>query len=104
MAFVMRRIFFGKTGTGDELIKICQDGNFVVRALGIAIKPRVLSDFNSGRTDRVVMEWEAQSISELMVIGEEGGDDPVYQQEFATVFGRLAELIDYAEVDIWQTH
>ena len=104
MAFVMRRTFFGKTGSGDELIDICNDGNFLVRALGIAIKPRVLSDFNSGRTDRVVVEWEAESISELMVFGEEGGDDPVYQQEFASVFGRLAELIDYAEVETWQTH
>ena len=104
MAFVMRRIFFGKTGSGNELIDICNDGNFLVRALGIAIKPRVLSDFNSGRTDRIVVEWEAESISELMVFGEEGRDDPVYQQEFARVFGRLAELIDYAEVEIWQTH
>ena len=59
MAFVMRRIFYGKTGSGDELIKICNDGNFLVRALGIAIKPRVLSDFNSGRTDRITVEWEA---------------------------------------------
>jgi hypothetical protein len=104
MAFVMRRIFHGKPGSGNKLIEICNDGNFIVRALGIAIKPRVLSDFNSGRTDRVVMEWEAESISELMVYGEEGGEDPIYQEEFARVFGRLAGLIDHAEVDIWQTH
>jgi len=76
MAYVMRRIFYGKPGTGNELIDICNDGNFIVRALGIAIKPRVLSDFNSGRTDRIVMEWEAESISELMVFGEEGGATP----------------------------
>lgn len=104
MAFVMRRIFYGKPGSGNELIEICEDGNFMVRALGIAIKPRVLSDFNSGRTDTVVVEWEAESISELMVFGEEGGDDPVYQEEFARVFGKLAGLIDYAEVQILQTH
>ncbi len=50
------------------------------------------------------MEWEAESISELMVFGEEGGDDPVYREVFAQVFSRLTELIDYAEVDTWQTH
>ena len=104
MAFVMRRIFFGKTGTGDELIKIITDGNFMVRALGIAIKPRVLSDFNSGRTDRIVMEWEAESLTELIAFDEEGAGDPDYQAEFARIFSRLAELIDYAEVEIWQTH
>ena len=104
MAYVMRRIFHGKPGSGNELIDICRDGNFIVRALGIAIKPRVLSDFNSGRTDRIVMEWEAESISELMVFGEEGGDDPVLREEFAQVFKRLTELIDHAEVDTWQTH
>ena len=104
MAYVMRRIFFGKPGSGNELIEICNDANFIVRALGIAIKPRVLSDFNSGRTDTIVVEWEAESMSELMVNGEEGGDAPVYQEEFARVFGKLAGLIDYAEVEIWQTH
>ena len=86
MAYVMRRIFCGKPASGNELRDICHDENFNVCALGIGIKPRVLSDFNDGRTDRTVMEWEAESISKLMVFGEERGDYPVYREEFAKVF------------------
>ena len=104
MAYVMRRIFYGKTGSGDELIKICTDSNFMVRGLGIAIKPRVLSDFFSGRTDRIVVEWEAESMSELIAIGDEAGVDAGFQEEFGRFFSRLSELIDYAEVETWQTH
>ena len=65
MAFLRRRIFYGKVGKGDQLIAHLQEGNLMFRGLGAAIRPHILSDFNSGRTDRVVMEWEANTIDEL---------------------------------------
>ena len=47
MTFVIRRIFHSKPGSADELIKICADASFMVRELGIAVKPKVLPDLNS---------------------------------------------------------
>ena len=104
MAFVRRRTFYGKVGKGDQLIEHLQQINMTVRGQGEAIKPRIMSDFNSGRTDRVVMEWEANSVEELDSVEtevkayEEGSD------LFRELVDRLAELIEFAEVDTWQTH
>lgn len=104
MAFVTRRIFHGKPGSADELIRMCTDASFMVRGLGIAVKPRVLSDLNSGRTDRVVIEWELEDLSETMAVESERDEDVDSQEEYEDWFERLSEIIDYAEVEIWQTH
>ena len=104
MAFVTRRIFYGKPGSADELIEICTDASFMVRGLGIAVKPKVLSDLNSGRTDRVVIEWELEDLSETMAVEEERDDDTESQEEYEGWFDRLSQIIDYAEVEIWQIH
>ena len=104
MAFVTRRIFYGKPGSADELIEICTDAGFMVRGLGIAVKPKVLSDLNSGRTDRVVIEWELEDLSETMAVEGERDEDAESQEEYEDWFGRLSQIIDYAEVEIWQIH
>ena len=104
MTFVIRRNFHGKPGTADELIKICADPSFMVRGLGIAVKLKVLSDLNGGRTDRVVVEWELEDLSEGMAVGSERDEYVDSQEEYADWFERLSEIIDHAEVEIWQTH
>ncbi len=104
MAFVRHRIFYGRVGKGDQLIEHLQEMHLMIRGPGVAIKPRILSDYHSGRTDRVVMEWEANSIEELDSVEtevkayEEGPD--LYQENF----DKLAELIEFAEVDTFLTH
>ena len=87
-----------------ELIKICADANFMLRGLGIAVKPRVLSDLHSGQTDRVVAEWELEDLSETMAVEGERDEDVDSQDEYEDWFERLSEIIDYAEVEMWQTH
>jgi len=49
MPVVMRRVFYGKVGRGYELIARLQEGNILVRQQGMAIKPRILADYSSGR-------------------------------------------------------
>ena len=43
----------------------------MVGGLGIAVKPKVLSDLNSGRIDRVVVAWELEDLSEAMAVDSE---------------------------------
>ena len=104
MAFVRRRMFYGKVGKGDQLIEHLQQMNLMVRGQGAAIRPRVLSDFNSGRTDRIVMEWEANTIEELDSVVSEVQAYEEGPDLFRESFDKLAELIEFAEVDTWQTH
>ena len=56
MTVVQRRVFYGKVGMADQLIEQLREGNLMIRQSGVAIKPRILSDFLSGRTDRVVTD------------------------------------------------
>ena len=76
----------------------------MVRGLGVAIRPRILSDFQSGRTDRVVWEWEAADIGEILALEEELGAYPEGKENFQDWFTKLAELIHYAEAENWQVH
>ena len=104
MTFVMRRVFHGKVGRGDQLIEHLQEGNILARALGLAIIPRVLSDQDSGGTDRVAVEWEANSLVELEAVGEEiwvYSEGPDVFREF---FDKLIALVEYAEAETWTVH
>ena len=68
------------------------------------MKPKVLSDLNGGRTDRVVVEWELEDLSEATAVGSEWDEGVDSQEEYADWVERLSEIIYHAEVEIWQTH
>ena len=104
MAFVMRRVFQGKVGRGDELIEHLEKGNILARAHGLAIIPRVLSELHSGGTDRVAMEWEANSIAELEAVAEEIWVYPEGPELFREFSDKLEELVEYAEAELWTVH
>ena len=104
MTIVQRRIFYDRVGMANQLIELIEEGNLMARGVGVAIKPRILSDYQSGRTDRVVMEWEAEGLSELEAVQGElfaYPEGPELMEEF---FGRLHQLIEYAEVETWTVH
>ena len=97
-------VLYGRTGTGHELIDHLEEGNRMARAVGVAIKPRILSDRDSGRTDRVVVEWEADSLDEILAVQTELWVYPEAPEQFQAWFDRLAELAEYAEIETWQLH
>ena len=104
MTIVHRRVFFGKVGVARELIEHLQQGSIIARGSGLAIKPRILSDFQSGRTDRVVMEWEVEEVGELFAFEDEVMAYPEGEETFSEWFSKLTDLIHYAEVENWQVH
>ena len=104
MAIVQRRVLVGKVGTGNELIEHLKKGNEYLTSSAINVKTRVLSDHNSGRTDRVVAEWEIEDVGELEVAMDQAMEDPRVQAAFGPWVARLNELIHYAEVENWHIH
>ena len=104
MAIVERRVFYGKIGTGQQLLKHLQDGNESIARYGANLKARVLSDHNSGRTDRVVAEWEAESVGDIEAAIDRVMADPQAQSEFGPWIEKLNGLIHYAEVEHWHVH
>ena len=104
MTIVQRRTFFGKIGTGQELLAHIQEGNKAIERHGLKVKGRVLSDHNSGRTDRVVAEWEMEEVGQVDAALDELMADPKVQVEFGPWLAKLNDLIHYAEVEHWHVH
>ena len=104
MPIIERRVFYGKMGNGEPLIKHLQEGNEVFARFGLDVKARLLSDHNSGRTDRVVAEWQMESPTEMEDALEQAMSDPQTSAEFTAWVEKLNSLIHYAEVEHWHLH
>lgn len=101
MAIIQRRVFYGKVGTADELVGWANDMYSLIKAHNPSVKYRILSDHQSGRTDRVATEIEAESMAELDSMLENTMSDDSAREQFGQVFSRLGALIEYAEVEQW---
>ena len=104
MALIQRRIFYGKIGTGQQLIEHLQQGNEILRRGGVDIGTRVLSDHNSGRTDRVVVEFEMEDAGDFDRAIGQAMENPQAQAEFGPWIEKLNDLIHYAKVEHWHVH
>jgi len=102
LAVVERRIFFGKVGKGHLLISQMKQLDEIFKQYGIDIESRLLSDFNSGRTDRIIVEWTYENPGDLERAEAEAFSSPEAQQAFSEWSAVLKDLILYAEVEHWQ--
>ena len=97
MAFVHRRVFFAKVGKADALVEHLKEGE---RLMGSGkIKTRLLTDYQSGRSDRVVMEWEVESFGDIDAQMSGLGQDAELMAKFQVWEPKLNELIHHSEVD-----
>ena len=103
MAIVERRIFYGKVGKGHLLIRQMRELGDLFHQYGIDMKTRLLSDFNSGRTDRIIVEWEYEKVGDLETAEAEAFSNLEAQQAFSEWSAVLNNLILYAEVEHWRT-
>ena len=103
LAIVERRIFYGKVGKGQLLIAQMRELDGLFQQFGIPFKTRLMSDFNSGRTDRIIFETEYDNPGDLEAAEAEGFSGPEAEQAFSQWSATLNDLILYAEVEHWQT-
>ena len=66
---------------------------------GFKMKTRVLTAHHSGRTDRVVWEWELNSLDKMDADLNKAMADPKDAAEFGKWFAQLSGMIHYAEVE-----
>ena len=102
MAIIERRIFYGKVGSGGDLAEASRQFFQTLESAGVDFNTRILTDYQSGRTDRVVYEMEAESIGAIESAMAGVMEDPAAQEAFGKLEGRLQELITHAEVEHWQ--
>ena len=99
MAVVNRRTFYGKVGQADAIVKLLQEGGKLFAKHGVKLNYRILTDNNSGRTDRVVWEWEAESLEAVDRAVQKSMATAAGQKVFGVWFGKVSNLITHAEVD-----
>ena len=104
MTIVERRTFYAKIGNANELIEHLKTGDEALERYGMEYKTRILSDHYSGRTDRVVAEWEMDSPGEVDAAIAKAMEDPQAKAESDTWLDKLNDLIHHAEAESWQAH
>jgi hypothetical protein len=104
MTIIQRRVFYGKVGAADELISWANEMYSLIKESNPTVKFRVMSDYQSGRTDRVVSEIEVDSLASLESMLDDTMADEATGKKFESIFGRLGALIDHAEVEQWVVH
>ena len=76
-------------------------GAEILAKYGTQPTSRILTDDMTGRSDRVVVEWDVESVSQMNTELEKVMASPEGQQEMAQWMGKLATLIEYAEGENW---
>ena len=102
MPVIHLRVFYGKVGSTDQLVQHLKEGyKKLEQYSGGDLKARILTDYMSGRTDRVVTEEEADNFGEIEAVYNRAMADPQAQTWFQTWEPRLQELLHYAEAETW---
>jgi hypothetical protein len=101
MTIMHRRTFFAKVGQAGPLVAYFQEAAVQMKAHGIGWETRIYTDYYSGRSDRVVLEWVLESIGDMdselnrvMEIPEAGA----FFQGWLT---KLNDMIHYADGENW---
>ena len=100
MAIIHRRTFYAKVGQAGPLVAHLREFGKIAAQHGVAPKERFLTDHGSGRTDRVVWEWEIESIAELDMGALQGNQAAM--DAFSKWERTMNGMIDYAEVENWK--
>ncbi len=95
-----RRIFQAKTGEAGSVVAKCKEAQTMLEKVGYG-SGRIYTDFYSGRTDRVVWEFDHESISSLESLGQGLAKDAELAKDFNNWFTGLKGLIENAKVEIW---
>ena len=102
MAIVEKRVFFGKVGKADDLIDILRESDAILNKHGVQIKTRILTDYHSGRSDRVQTEWTFEDVSGMDTEFQKIFQNPAAAAEMGPWMSRLNDLIHHSEAELWQ--
>lgn len=98
---VERRTFQAKVGLAGAVVAQARALEQVMSSLGQAASVRVYTDYFSGRTDRVVMEWDIENFTQYESQMAELVAKPEATRAFETWFAGLTPLIEGASVEFW---
>ena len=95
-----RRVFQAKIGQAGQVVAKMKEFQPSFEKYG-GPTTRIYTDLFSGNTDRVVWEFDAESLGKLESIFWAAGQDPDYQKAFENWYEGLKPLIEMATVELW---
>jgi hypothetical protein len=95
-----RRVFQAKIGEAGQVVAKMKEFQPSFEKHG-GPSTRIFTDLFSGNTDRVVWEFDAESLGELENIFWAAGQDPDYQKAYESWYEGLKPLIENATVELW---
>ncbi len=95
-----RRIFQAKTGEAAAVVARIKEAQPIIEKLGSPAS-RIYTDFYSGRTDRVVWEFDHESLSRLESLEQEMAKDKEFLKVYENWFAGLKPLLEGAKVELW---
>ncbi len=91
-----RRVFQAKLGAAGAVVAKMKEFQPILEKHG-GLGSRIYTDLYSGDTDRVVWEFDIESLAKLESFDREGSQDPA----FGKWFEGLKPLIKGATVELW---
>ena len=102
MAYVVRRVFFAKPGQAGPLVDHFKAGEEQMASGGFNIESRTLTDFQTGRSDRVVVEWTVESLDQFGAAMGEFMSNAEAARGFQQWERDMNSMIDYSEGEMWE--
>lgn len=95
-----RRIFQAQPGAGGAVVEKMKEFQPIFDRHG-GPKTRIYTDQLSGPTDRVVWEFDVESLGQLENIFWAASQDPDYTRSYEQWYKELKPLIQGASVELW---
>ncbi len=101
MTIIHRRVFYARVGNAEQLVQHFRDAEASMGRFGVNFDTRIMTDHLTGRSDRVVVEWTLDSMSDMDSMMEKLMSSPEAQAEFGPWLEKLNSLIHYSEAESW---
>lgn len=101
MAIMHRKTFHAKVGQAGPLVQHFQEADERMKGFGIAWETRIYTDYFSGRSDRVVVEWVLDNLADMDDQMAQIMELPEGAAYFETWMAKLNDMIHYADAENW---
>ena len=85
----------------EQLVNHFLEVEKLMEQYGFAFKSRILTDYLSGRSDRVVVEWEYDSLGDMEQTMTSMMNHSEAQKTFPQWERQLIDMINYSKAENW---
>ncbi len=98
---IERRVFQAKTGEAPAVVAKLKEAKPMLEKLGYTVG-RIYTDYYSGRSDRVVWEFDHKELSDLENLEQGLSQNAELVKVFENWFEGLKSVIEGAIVELWR--